>query len=266
MPLKKSASKAAFKKNVEIEMESGKPQKQSLAIAFDVQRRNKRKKMADGGKISPNPTPSPAQAVSKGATMSQSEYNDWYESHHKAKGGEIKNPSLDAASSEVKPPKKYSEPLRNPASKEEIADQADKFANGGEVCAHCEGTGKYAIPADLKENYGEDEYDDQDEHRESSISESIRNKLKFEKYANGGEVESVDDPFDNGEGISHFQEEGPGTRQKYNSNAREYNAGDDRQISKQPTDSNEHGDSREEDSENKHDRVSAIRKKYKAGK
>ncbi len=49
MPLHNSKSKKAFKENVETEMEHGKPQKQSLAIAFSVKRKAKKKKMAEGG-------------------------------------------------------------------------------------------------------------------------------------------------------------------------------------------------------------------------
>jgi hypothetical protein len=48
VPLKKSASPEAFKQNLKAELKSGKPQKQALAIAFDVQRRAK-KKLARGG-------------------------------------------------------------------------------------------------------------------------------------------------------------------------------------------------------------------------
>ena len=44
MPLKKSASKAAFKSNLKEEMKAGKPKKQSLAIAYDVQRKAKKGK------------------------------------------------------------------------------------------------------------------------------------------------------------------------------------------------------------------------------
>jgi hypothetical protein len=40
MPLIKSASPAAFKSNLKAEMHAGKPQKQALAIAYDVKRRN----------------------------------------------------------------------------------------------------------------------------------------------------------------------------------------------------------------------------------
>lgn len=46
MPLKQSGSKGAFKSNLEAEMSAGKPQKQALAIAYAVKRRNK---MAKGG-------------------------------------------------------------------------------------------------------------------------------------------------------------------------------------------------------------------------
>lgn len=38
MPLKKSTSPAAFKKNVAAEVKSGKPVKQAVAIAYSVKR------------------------------------------------------------------------------------------------------------------------------------------------------------------------------------------------------------------------------------
>ena len=38
MPLVKSASPAAFRKNVKTEMAAGKPQKQAVAIAYSVKR------------------------------------------------------------------------------------------------------------------------------------------------------------------------------------------------------------------------------------
>lgn len=43
MPLKKSTSKKAVSKNIKTEMEAGKPQKQAVAIALEVQRRAKKK-------------------------------------------------------------------------------------------------------------------------------------------------------------------------------------------------------------------------------
>jgi hypothetical protein len=44
MPLKKSASPAAFKANIKAEMASGKPQRQALAIAYATKRRAASKK------------------------------------------------------------------------------------------------------------------------------------------------------------------------------------------------------------------------------
>ena len=53
MPLIQGKSPKAFSKNVATEMNAGKPQKQSLAIAYSVKRSNaKKKKMADGGEVS----------------------------------------------------------------------------------------------------------------------------------------------------------------------------------------------------------------------
>lgn len=48
----KSKSPKAFSHNVKAEMEAGKPQKQSLAIAYSVKRKAPKKKMAEGGSVS----------------------------------------------------------------------------------------------------------------------------------------------------------------------------------------------------------------------
>lgn len=44
MPLRHSASHAAFVENLKRELDAGKPRKQALAIAYSEQRRAKRKK------------------------------------------------------------------------------------------------------------------------------------------------------------------------------------------------------------------------------
>lgn len=46
MPLIKSASEEAFKKNLKAELNAGKPKKQALAIAYDVQDRAEESKMS----------------------------------------------------------------------------------------------------------------------------------------------------------------------------------------------------------------------------
>ncbi len=44
MPLVKSASKGAFRKNIKTEIAHGKPQKQAVAIAYNVKRKAQGKK------------------------------------------------------------------------------------------------------------------------------------------------------------------------------------------------------------------------------
>lgn len=44
MPLVKSASKGAFRANIKAEMKAGKPQKQTVAIAYSVKRKAQGKK------------------------------------------------------------------------------------------------------------------------------------------------------------------------------------------------------------------------------
>ena len=51
MPLTKSKSQKAFQENIKREIAAGKPQKQAVAIAYDVQRRAKK---ADGGGLYAN--------------------------------------------------------------------------------------------------------------------------------------------------------------------------------------------------------------------
>lgn len=53
MPLFKSKSKKAMSKNIESEMDAGKPQKQAVAIAYSIMRKAKKKKMAQGGLVHP---------------------------------------------------------------------------------------------------------------------------------------------------------------------------------------------------------------------
>jgi len=49
MPLVKSASKGAFRKNIAAEVKAGKPPKQAVAIAYNVKRRAAAKKGAKNG-------------------------------------------------------------------------------------------------------------------------------------------------------------------------------------------------------------------------
>lgn len=50
MPLVKSTSKNAFRKNIKAEMAAGKPQKQAVAIAYNVKREAAKKATGKGKK------------------------------------------------------------------------------------------------------------------------------------------------------------------------------------------------------------------------
>lgn len=61
MPLIKGKSKKAFDENMESEMDAGKPQNQSLAIAYNMKR--KARKMAEGGMIGSHQPPGQGHTV-----------------------------------------------------------------------------------------------------------------------------------------------------------------------------------------------------------
>jgi hypothetical protein len=69
MPLIKGRSEKAFKQNIKTEIAAGKPQKQAVAIAYDVQRRAQGKK--DGGNVSLAIGRGEKLPVSKGAGLTQ---------------------------------------------------------------------------------------------------------------------------------------------------------------------------------------------------
>lgn len=73
MPLIKGKSEKAFKQNIRTEMHAGKPQKQSLAIAYAMKRKAQKKKMAEGGEVKPSPktTPTPEPTRSSNPLQNQ---------------------------------------------------------------------------------------------------------------------------------------------------------------------------------------------------
>ena len=98
MPLIKRPSKKAFDHNMKAEMDAGKPQDQSLAIAYDVQRRSK-KKMARGGMVEQDRMAADASAP---ATPMRKPDNrrlpmDEYMAPKMADGGEVAPRSISEA-------------------------------------------------------------------------------------------------------------------------------------------------------------------------
>jgi hypothetical protein len=95
MPLMKGKSKAAFSHNVAAEMHAGKPQKQSLAIAYAVKRRMAHK--AKGGQVEHYPTdnsgnymghPEPSHSAHSGHPMGYAHGGKIKEYPHKGQMGQ----------------------------------------------------------------------------------------------------------------------------------------------------------------------------------
>jgi len=312
MPLIKGKSAKSFSKNVETEMHEGKPLKQSLAIAYDVQRKA-RKKKAHGGMINEKESMKAAEhteepkGVHPGAKKHYEKPSEKeFMSSHKPHGSLTpKHDSEDAPAEaeylgiDATGKHRFAmggkvitaigrENYPRPSEKEYMSSHNKMLAEGGKVCHKCgyaHGGACYAAGGKVEDEHmkdkehfiNEEEHEvDSEEHihdedHPKSIADAVMHKMKKKNYAKGGKVHHeedghIDDPFDaDGEAITHFAEEGPATRQKYNMVARNYKAGDDSQLKKQPKDSNEHGDEREHEEEDEmdHDMVSKIRHKMK---
>lgn len=121
MPLIKGKSKKAFESNLKAEMHAGKPQDQALAIAYNVQRQAKKKKMAAGGEVGKGPMPGfekryYEKAGSEGSMAKMM-----------SKGGMIPEGSEDDMSPGMSP---IRESYMSP---EEQVFMANHFASGGSV-------------------------------------------------------------------------------------------------------------------------------------
>lgn len=218
MPLIKGKSKKSFEKNVATEVESGKPLKQSLAIAYDVQRKAKKKakkenpaenastpafreyaekKMAEGG----------LTTMKRGTNTSEEPSSEEMTTSKRGIN------TFEEPSKKMNTPKRRKNPHYNPNSILE-ADQEEflNYAHGGHVCSKC----------------GHEEMGDA-ELESGSMAQKILNRKKFAK---GGAVE--DDMVD----LEANNMEGPGIDQSYNVNAKEYHKYDLNQLKAQPTNSN----------------------------
>ena len=236
MPLMQGKSKKAFGKNVATEMDAGKPQPQALAIAYNVQKKNKRKKMAQGGAVSaadearpmPDRTANDADETMRNRNQHALNESDWtgapqdrQAAHDVSSPMNSKNTSW-TADGEVSIGESHnaqSNPKDITANNE---SRANAYAKGGEV---------------------EDHYD--------SIADAIlAKKRKAKMMADGGQVSLEDNSREdlNNEDDMSFE---AGLKEQY----------DDSQISAQPSDSNEHGHVLAD--EDSHDMVDSIRKKMK---
>lgn len=89
MPLMKGKSEKSFKKNVETEMDAGKPQKQSLAIAYSMKRKAQHK--AQGGPVKPQPSQPPLPGSDQDRKKIQDSFNNALGPKKMAEGGQIED-------------------------------------------------------------------------------------------------------------------------------------------------------------------------------
>jgi hypothetical protein len=236
MPLIKGKSKKSFEKNVATEVESGKPLKQSLAIAYDIQRKAKKKAKKEN----------PAENASTPAFRE-------YAEEKMAKGGKIQREGGDkilSVGTKVKTDSGKVGTISHSSSRPEGYPHAHRIVD--EQGEHLEG-GKYISQARLKQLEEEQESKHEEEkemkyahgghvcskcgHEEMGEADlesgSLAQKiLGRKKFAKGGAVE--DDMVD----LEANNMEGPGIDQSYNVNAKEYHKYDLKQLKAQPTNSN----------------------------
>jgi hypothetical protein len=201
MPLIKSSSKKAVGKNIEKEMEAGKPKKQSIAIALETQRRA-RKKMAYGGKAEDTDEPAMPKAKPDDKRLPMSEYmsSKW------AEGGKIDdkaerdgNPGLPKAKPDNRrlDEKDYmsdqwaggSDPERKPDDHRLPMDEymSDKWAEGGSVVDHIMRKRKMMAEG------GEVEGPEHDSENPADMWEEFEEAALKENYSDSGEHEQPHD-------------------------------------------------------------------------
>lgn len=250
MSFMKSGSKKAIGKNIEVEMDHGKPRDQSLAIALSVQRKHKRKKMADGGLLS---------AKDEKRPMPDSEFHDEAETskvHASTKeqlsAANESRPSLEEKHNDSKSASKIHTRQDGPQSlnwKNDFMKGIDD-AKTPEEFMMMMAQGGYVSPQDEPmESMNVYEDDDQGLDMVSDI-------MSRKRMADGGEVD-----------LDLNAEEQPNSFYERNEDAvLKENYDSDMDGLSQPEDSNEHADSHESDAENEHDDIDQIRKRMRLRK
>lgn len=233
MPLSKGKSPKAFKKNMEIEMKAGKPQKQSLAIAYNMQSKNK-KKMSKGGmaKAEADKAPKDMDYGKDDSSLVRKP------SKFMAEGGKVQSFMKDNEKDlmgKFPPDDDYT---KQPAS---IYDEEDAMKSG-------------PAPRDQFARGGMIDKSDTEDHYSSIADAILAKKRKAKMMAEGGMVD-----------IEHnAQEDNADAAVGYEEAAMKENYDDDFSDMDQPMDSNEDGDDLSDEDKYGGDLVSSIRKKMKS--
>jgi hypothetical protein len=191
MPLIQGKSEKSFKKNVSTEMESGKPQKQALAIAYSVKR--KAQKKAKGGMIKDAVEPAGLEHHSApGYVMEMAEggqVNPKLMASHMGVPSSARNVA-EAIISHIAKKKGYAEGgevLENSAEHEAMESPEMEYAEHDHV-------GGAEIGNPIKYGQGYDPIGMQDCH-ESYLSDELDGEFEGvqpkKKYAEGGMVDRI---------------------------------------------------------------------------
>ncbi len=271
MPLMKSTSKDALSKNIASEMDAGKPQKQSIAIAYAVKRQAaKKKKMAEGGELSAKTEPEASIDLKQKrdldmlmghATKGPPELDARDEDHvtedsedarefemskrkKMAKGGEVdfkteRRTSIDEAGT-----------MRDENMLDDKPTMHAAERRAGSTTRHDEDE-RDAMEMGMLSAKGQPDSYSKDgiiRYAKGGIIDAIMSKRKM---ASGGEVDLQDNSDEQLNKEDQLSYKAARSKTYY----------DDSQISDQPEDSNEHG--RVLSDEDEHDLVSQIRRKIK---
>lgn len=204
-PLIHSKSDKAFKHNLETEMHSGKPQNQSLAVAYAVKRRARKYAkggMAEGGQPEPQPS----------LDIDPDKYKKFKDASGFAEGGHVSN--LEQFQESVNKKLLHEEPKPEPSP----SPQPKKMAEGGDIDKFVErqknkpkikgvhesvmpGNQKYAGTSNAgsyhpgeKHGFGANQETSKRLHKEKL--EELRSMKKPNLYAEGGDVEDDQDMID----------------------------------------------------------------------
>jgi hypothetical protein len=210
-PLLKGKSKKDFSKNVSTEMDAGKPQKQSLAIAYSVKRRSGKKKMAKGGEITakgekrpmPDDTYDDSKETNRTGKSNMSGDQSWggdqtVKQAQKASPTKLSQPKLrgdDAFSGRNKEMRDEENdlidsdyPESDRAQPRERRNENGPNRQGSKVSdmSRQHNNGKTPYDSATENQYSEDMADEDMKKRQSPLG----------RYADGGEVEDPDEKSD----------------------------------------------------------------------
>lgn len=279
MPLKQSSSKKAFESNLKKEISVGKPKDQSLAIAFQVQRKNKKKakggliragsekptedkdemgqtKMyAEGGPIRAGGTPPTADQGQDHSCTYMCNNNKHYDKDGSLISAEGSNrPTADSHQDmdSPTPGNRNSESFRRGGSSRPSADSGNDEAAPHRTPMkdiNLVRAGSTRPNEDEDERgqtktlaHGGDVEDETDNHHVGTMADAIAKRLAVHMMARGGMIDRDNNATeqDNYEDDLSFDALG---KKVY----------DDEQLDDQPSDSNEIGDEREKDEEDEKD-------------